>query len=261
MKAYIHRTAASENSGCDLKAIVPDPLMRRRLSRIVRDGVTAAAVCAEGHEVDAVITATAYGCLADSEKFLRVVIDNDEQLLPPSAFIQSTFNTVGATVALLLQRHCYNMTYAHGTDGFGTAILDALMLIDGQEARQVLESTRDPQLCDMVLDRARFQEELQAGKDRHEAALIAATSSDASIITSALVLFCATLGVSFVTSIDLIGAICVMLARGAVISAVVSIFVLPALLCVCEPVFNKTTLYWRKAKPAKVKTEKAPASK
>lgn len=112
-----------------------------------------------------------------------------------------------------------------------------------------------------ILMTSRFQEELQAGKDRHEAALIAATSSDASIITSALVLFCATLGVSFVTSIDLIGAICVMLARGAVISAVVSIFVLPALLCVCEPVFNKTTLYWRKAKPAKVKTEKAPASK
>ena len=112
-----------------------------------------------------------------------------------------------------------------------------------------------------ILMTSRFQEELQAGKDRHEAALIAATSSDASIITSALVLFCATLGVSFVTSIDLIGAICVMLARGAVISAVVSIFVLPALLCVCEPVFNETTLYWRKAKPAKVKTEKAPASK
>ena len=112
-----------------------------------------------------------------------------------------------------------------------------------------------------ILMTSRFQEELQAGKDRHEAALIAATSSDASIITSALVLFCATLGVSFVTSIDLIGAICVMLARGAVISAVVSIFVLPALLCVCEPVFNKTTLYWRKAKPTKVKTEKAPVSK
>ena len=112
-----------------------------------------------------------------------------------------------------------------------------------------------------ILMTSRFQEELQAGKNRHEAALIAATSSDASIITSALVLFCATLGVSFVTSIDLIGAICVMLARGAVISAVVSIFVLPALLCVCEPVFNKTTLYWRKAKPTKVKTEKAPANK
>ena len=72
---------------------------------------------------------------------------------------------------------------------------------------------------------------------------------------------CATLGVSFVSSIDLIGAICVMLARGAIISAVLSIFLLPALLYVCEPLFNKTSLYWRKAKPAKVKKEKTPAAK
>ena len=100
-----------------------------------------------------------------------------------------------------------------------------------------------------ILLASRFQEELRAGKDRHEAALIAGASSDASIITSALVLFCATLGVSFVSSIDLIGAICVMLARGAVISALVSIFLIPSLLCVCEPLFNKTSLYWRTEKP------------
>lgn len=102
-----------------------------------------------------------------------------------------------------------------------------------------------------ILLASRFQEELRSGKDRHEAALIAGASSDASIITSALVLFCATLGVSFVSSIDLIGAICVMLARGAVISALVSIFLIPSLLCVCEPLFNKTTLYWRTEKPKK----------
>lgn len=100
-----------------------------------------------------------------------------------------------------------------------------------------------------ILLASRFQEELRAGKDRHEAALIAGASSDASIITSALVLFCATLGVSFVSSIDLIGAICVMLARGAVISALVSISLIPSLLCVCEPLFNKTSLYWRTEKP------------
>ena len=102
-----------------------------------------------------------------------------------------------------------------------------------------------------ILLASRFQEELRAGKDRHEAALIAGASSDASIITSALVLFCATLGVSFVSSIDLIGAICVMLARGAAISALVSIFLIPSLLCVCEPLFNKTSLYWRTEKPKK----------
>jgi len=102
-----------------------------------------------------------------------------------------------------------------------------------------------------ILMTSRFQEELRAGRDRKEAIRIAADSSDASIVTSALVLFCATLGVSFVSSIDLIGAICVMLARGAIISALVSIFLMPAVLYVCEPVFNKTSLSWRVTPPPK----------
>lgn len=96
-----------------------------------------------------------------------------------------------------------------------------------------------------ILMASRFQEELRKGHDRFEAARIAATSSDASIITSALVMFCATLGVSFVSSIQLIGDICIMLSRGAIISAVVCIFLLPALLCIFEPVFAKTSIGWK----------------
>ena len=64
-------------------------------------------------------------------------------------------------------------------------------------------------------------------------------------------MFTATLGVSLVTSIDLIGAICAMLARGAVISALVSIFLMPAVLCACEPLFARTSLRWRGAKDAR----------
>ncbi|WP_251317949.1 efflux RND transporter permease subunit [Flintibacter muris] len=117
-----------------------------------------------------------------------------------------------------------------------------------------------------ILMTSRFQEELRSGKSREEAIRIAASSSDASIVTSALVLFCATLGVSFVSSIDLIGSICVMLSRGALISALVSIFLMPAVLYVCEPVFSKTGLNWRNAPPPrerrrKVKQEAAPAGK
>ena len=104
-----------------------------------------------------------------------------------------------------------------------------------------------------ILMTSRFQEELRSGKDRKEAIHIAASSSDASIVTSALVLFCATLGVSFVSSIDLIGSICVMLSRGALISALVSIFLMPAVLYVCEPLIQKTSLHWREAAPAKGK--------
>jgi len=109
-----------------------------------------------------------------------------------------------------------------------------------------------------ILMTSRFQEELRKGKDRVEAALIAADASDTSIITSALVMFCATLGVSFVSSIDLIGSICIMLARGALISAAVCIFLMPAILCVCEPVFNKTSRRWRQA-PLPARREKEPA--
>ena len=100
-----------------------------------------------------------------------------------------------------------------------------------------------------ILMTSRFQEELKKGLGREEAIRAAAASSDGSIVTSALVLFCATLGVSFVSSIDLIGAICVMLARGALISALVSIFLMPAILCVCEPLFQKTSYRWKTPDP------------
>ena len=109
-----------------------------------------------------------------------------------------------------------------------------------------------------ILMATRFREELQSGKSRQDAICIAATSSDASIITSSLVLFCATLGVGTISEIEIISSICMMLARGALISAVISMFVMPPLLCAFEPVFNKTSLHWRK--PAPPKKRKAPAA-
>lgn len=96
-----------------------------------------------------------------------------------------------------------------------------------------------------ILVTTRFREEIRNGHDRREAIRIAMNTSYGSIITSALVLFCATLGVSFVSSIDLIGSLCIMLARGAVISAAICIFVMPAILYICEPLFAKTSYRWR----------------
>lgn len=100
-----------------------------------------------------------------------------------------------------------------------------------------------------ILMTTRFREELQNGADRKEAIQIAATTADSSIITSSLVLFCATIGVSLVSDIEIIGSICTMLARGALISAIISIF-MPPILFICEPLFAKTSWKW-KPKPAK----------
>ncbi len=110
-----------------------------------------------------------------------------------------------------------------------------------------------------ILMTTRFREELQNGHDRKEAIMIAATASDASIVTSSLVLFCATLGVGLVSKIEIISSICVMLARGSIISALISIFILPSVLYVFEPLIAHTTLHWRhpklkKQKPAASKT-------
>ncbi len=104
-----------------------------------------------------------------------------------------------------------------------------------------------------ILLATRFREELRAGKDRVEAITIAATASDGSIITSSLVMFCATLGVGLISEIEIISSICTMLARGALISALVSIFLMPPVLCVCEPLFQKTSLGWREERPLKVR--------
>ena len=96
-----------------------------------------------------------------------------------------------------------------------------------------------------ILMASRFQEELQAGYDRKEAARIAGSTSDHSVITSALVMIGATMGVVLVCRIDIVNSMCLMLARGALVSAIVSIFVVPAALCVFEPLFNVTSLHWK----------------
>ncbi len=120
------------NGEPDYKALIPNPTLRRRMSRVVKMGVACALDCLAGqpyNEVEAIITATGLGCLADTEKFMNNLLDNNEQLLNPTAFIQSTFNTVGAQIALLCKNHSYNVTYAHRGFSFESALLDSILRI------------------------------------------------------------------------------------------------------------------------------------
>ena len=99
-----------------------------------------------------------------------------------------------------------------------------------------------------ILMATRFREELESGKDRKEAIFVASKTSTHSIVTSSLVLFCATLGVGLISKIEIISSMCMMLSRGAVISGLVSLIILPAVLYVFEPLFEKTTKSWPKTK-------------
>lgn len=118
-----------------------DPKLLRRMSRIIKMGAAAAMECLQEAEVtmpDAITTGTAYGCLADTDQFLTRMVEFKEELLSPTAFIQSTHNTVGAQIALMLKCHHYNNTYVHRGSSFEAALMDAMGLIGEGEAQTAL---------------------------------------------------------------------------------------------------------------------------
>ncbi|MFO0321019.1 MAG: beta-ketoacyl synthase chain length factor [Bacteroidota bacterium] len=109
------------------------PNLLRRMGRAIKMGVTAASVAlknADVKEVDAIITGTGLGCFEDSERFLLALLNNDEQFLTPTSFIQSTHNTVGSQIALIMKCHHYNYTYVHRGFSFESCLQDALMLFN-----------------------------------------------------------------------------------------------------------------------------------
>lgn len=107
-----------------------DPKQLRRMSRIIKMGVTAGAMALKQAGINVpngIITGTAYGCLEDTGIFLNKMIENNEQALNPTPFIQSTHNTIGSQIALLLQCQGYNQTYTQGAFSFENALLDAML--------------------------------------------------------------------------------------------------------------------------------------
>lgn len=109
-----------------------------------------------------------------------------------------------------------------------------------------------------ILVTNRFREELRNGHNKKVAMKIAIKESARSIVTSSLTLFSATVGVAIVSKMSLIDSLCILMARGALISMVVTVFVLPSILLVMEPIIAKTTKNW-KNKPMMKGIKKASA--
>lgn len=93
-----------------------------------------------------------------------------------------------------------------------------------------------------ILMTTRYKKERMAGHSKEESTRIALETSIHSIITSALGFFSATAGVGFFSSADMVGSICMLLSRGALISMVVVICVLPSMYLLLDKVICKTTL-------------------
>lgn len=122
------------------KDFIP-PAAARRMAKGIKMGIVASKLALEKADldhVDAIITGTGMGCLRDSEKFLSTILDNNEAYLTPTPFIQSTHNTVGGQIALEIQCKGYNFTYVHGSNSFESALLDAKLQLELNEAKNIL---------------------------------------------------------------------------------------------------------------------------
>nr|WP_316625141.1 MMPL family transporter [uncultured Ruminococcus sp.] len=92
-----------------------------------------------------------------------------------------------------------------------------------------------------ILMTTRYKAERLGGADKKEAMKITLTASIPSIMVSGIGLFAATFGVALYSDIDIISSMCMLLARGAVISMLLVIFILPALLILCDKPVCLTT--------------------
>lgn len=143
-----------EDSVQILKAIEPNykefipPAMSRRMSKTVKMGSVASTKALQEAGIekpDSIIVGTGMGCSQDSEKFLKNVLENNEEFLTPTFFIQSTHNTVSGQIALGLQCRGYNFTYVNSSSSLEFSMLDAkLQILDG-EADHVLIGSTDEQ--------------------------------------------------------------------------------------------------------------------
>ena len=92
-----------------------------------------------------------------------------------------------------------------------------------------------------ILMTTRYKRERSRGADKYNAITTAHRVSAQSIMVSALSFFAATIGVGFLSNIDMISSLCILMARGALISMVVVIFVLPSIFMVFDKVIVKTS--------------------
>ena len=103
-----------------------------------------------------------------------------------------------------------------------------------------------------ILMTTRYKAERLGGQNKHQAVTTALAASIPSVIVSGVGLFAATFGVALYSDIDIISSMCMLMARGAAISVVCVILILPALFMLCDKLICATTFGMRKILKTKI---------
>lgn len=112
----------------DYKSLIP-AMTLRRMSKITKMALMCGLTVSRdsGVDWDGVIVGTGLGNLADTEKFLNLISAPESGLIAPTAFTQSSHNTLSGQIALQLKNHGYNMTHVQRFFSFENALKDACL--------------------------------------------------------------------------------------------------------------------------------------
>lgn len=128
-EVYIRAVVKLGTQDPDFREVI-SPMEARRMGRLLKRAVWCSSKALEEAGIavpDAVITATDYGCMENSEAFLQGVLNPEEGAMSPTRFMQSTHNTIGSLIAIRLGCHGYNATYSHTGCSLRSALEDAMM--------------------------------------------------------------------------------------------------------------------------------------
>lgn len=122
------------------------PGQLRRLSRMHRIGLTTATICLHDANVqvpDGIITASGYGFLEETEKFLTEMLERNEKQLTPTYFIQGTYNALAGLIALSTKCLGYNNTYVSKGFAFENALHDVMLQLSENSTSNFLVGSSD----------------------------------------------------------------------------------------------------------------------
>lgn len=148
----------------DYKQVLTDMNVRRRMGRLLKMSVCCGLEAlgdVSPENVAGIITVTGMGFMKDTISFGNNMLDRQEEMLNPSTFMQSTFNTASGYLALIRKIRSYNTTYVHDAGGMAVALADAFMLLAGNDAGGVLLGAFDEAVPEVDIIRRRLCPENQ----------------------------------------------------------------------------------------------------
>lgn len=155
------------------------PMKARRMGRLLKRALVTALKAMEVSgvgEPDAILNGTAMGCMEHTLQLLNGLSAEGEVVSMPTAFMQSTHNTVASQIAIFTGNHGYNTTYAHRTVSFELALQDALLRLRTGRLGTALVCAND-ELTALQLQNPDFFGQLEVC-DRSEAWMLSVESGE-----------------------------------------------------------------------------------